>query len=67
MALTSIQIKNKFKREGVTFTDWAKKNGFNRHLVYLVLNGQHKANWGKGHACAVALGLKTTDSSEVAA
>ena len=56
--MTPEQVKAKFLREGITFTDWAKENGFSRHAVYLVLNGQNKAKYGKGHAIAVKLGIK---------
>lgn len=58
MTLTAEQVKEQFLREGITFSDWAKKHGYSRQTVYLVLNGQHKARRGIGHAIAVALGLK---------
>jgi gp16 family phage-associated protein len=56
--MTPTQVKTKFKAEGKTFTAWAKEYGYNRHTVYLVLNGQLKATFGKSHEIAVALGLK---------
>ncbi|MGB7650892.1 MAG: DNA-binding protein [Gallionella sp.] len=56
--MTADQVKAKFKRDGITITQWAQQNGFGRHYVYLVLNGQVKAQWGKGHEIAVALGMK---------
>lgn len=56
--MTADQVKAKFKREGRTFTQWAKENGYQRNYVYLVLNGQVKALYGKGHEIAVALGMK---------
>ena len=56
--MTPEQVKAKFLREGITFTDWATQNGFTRHAVNLVLNGQCKAKYGKGHAIAVKLGIK---------
>jgi gp16 family phage-associated protein len=56
--MTPEQLKMKFAQEGRTFSDWAKQNGFARRDVYLVLNGQCKARWGKGHDIAVRLGLK---------
>ena len=56
--MTADQVKAKFKREGRTITQWAKERGYNRHTVYLVLNGQIKALYGKGHEIAVALGMK---------
>lgn len=56
--MTPVQVKSKFKREGITITQWAKKNGYDRHRVYLVLNGQNKALYGEGHEIAVKLGMK---------
>jgi gp16 family phage-associated protein len=56
--MTPEQIKAKFKQEGITFTQWARENGFSRQTVYLVLNGQLKGHWGIAHRIAVALGLK---------
>jgi gp16 family phage-associated protein len=56
--MTPDQVKSKFKREGITVTQWAEQNGYGRHYVYLVLNGQVKALYGKGHEIAVKLGMK---------
>jgi gp16 family phage-associated protein len=56
--MTADQVKAKFKREGRTITQWAKERGYKRHTVYLVLNGQMKGLYGKGHEIAVALGMK---------
>lgn len=56
--MTPDQVKAKFQRDGKTFSQWAKENGYDRHHVYLVLNGTCKAKYGKGHEIAVKLGLK---------
>lgn len=56
--MTPEQVKTRFRTRGQTFSDWAKKNGYSPRDVYLVLNGQSKARWGKGHEIAVKLGLK---------
>lgn len=56
--LTAKQVKEQFKREGKTFSQWAAANNFCRTKTYLVLNGQCKALYGKGHDIAVALGMK---------
>jgi gp16 family phage-associated protein len=56
--MTAAQLKQKFAAEGKTFTEWAAANNFRRSEVYCVLNGQNKALRGRGHAIAVALGLK---------
>jgi gp16 family phage-associated protein len=57
--MTAEQLKNKFRQQGKTFSDWAKEHGYSRRDVYLVLNGQNKARWGRGHEIAVRLGLKS--------
>jgi gp16 family phage-associated protein len=56
--MTAEQVKAKFLKEGMTFSEWARARGYTPQSVYLVLNGQVKATRGKGHAIAVALGLK---------
>lgn len=57
-ALTADQVKERFRLAGKTFTTWANENGYTRDMVYRVLNGQAKANYGKSHEIAVKLGLK---------
>lgn len=57
-AVCAQQVKDKFKQQGLTFTAWAKQHGYRVNDVYRVLNGQVKANYGKGHEIAVKLGLK---------
>jgi len=51
-------VKAQFAREGVSISDWAKAHGFERKLVYKVLNGDVKAIRGEAHRIAIALGLK---------
>lgn len=55
--MTAEQVKALFRRQGITFTQWARENGY-RSEVYRVLNGQTKANYGQSHEIAVKLGLK---------
>jgi gp16 family phage-associated protein len=57
---TSDKIKAQFRREGKTFTAWAKENGYTRNDVYRVLNGQLKGNYGRAHEIASRLGMATT-------
>lgn len=64
MALTASQVKVKLKRQGVTIAQWADTKEFPRSAVYRVLNGVDKANFGRAHDIAVALGLKEQDQSE---
>jgi gp16 family phage-associated protein len=56
--MTAEHVKQAFKNRGVTFTDWAKENGYELGAVYRVLNGQAKCHYGKAHEIAVKLGLK---------
>ena len=64
--MSSEQVKRRFRQQGITFTEWADKNGYNRNEVYRVLNGQAKAHYGKAHEIAVKLGLKS-DPEQLAA
>ena len=64
MPLKSDQIKAKFKREGRSFAQWARDNGYEYQDVIRVLNGFNKGQRGRGHEIAVKLGLK---KAEVAA
>lgn len=57
--MTADQVKTLFRQRGITFTQWAKENGYSRYEVYRVLNGQTKARYGKSHEIAVKLGLKS--------
>jgi gp16 family phage-associated protein len=58
MHLNPDQLKNKFKREGRSFSQWAKDNGYQYQDVIRVLNGFNKGQRGRGHEIAVKLGLK---------
>lgn len=58
MALTPTQVKEKFKNDGITFSGWARTNGYRPQEVIRVLNGFSKASYGKGHEIAKKLGLK---------
>lgn len=60
------KVKEFFRRSGVTVAEWAEANGYTRHKVYLVLNGQNKGLWGESHKIAVALGIKIEPKTEVA-
>ncbi|PTS85507.1 DNA-binding protein [Pseudomonas sp. HMWF032] len=66
-ALTATQVKERFRQRGKTITAWAVENGYTRNEVYRVLNGQAKANYGKAHDIAVALGLKVPDAEQLSA
>lgn len=55
---TTEQVRSEFNRLGRTISDWSRQHGFNRSLVYAVLEGRAKGNRGKSHTIAVLLGLK---------
>lgn len=56
--LTGEQVKEKFLAAGITFTEWARANGYSPQKVYFVVNGQLKGRYGDSHKIAVALGMK---------
>lgn len=58
MVLTAEQVKEKFIKEGRTFSSWAKENGFRPNEVYQVVNGASKAKYGRKHEIAKLLGMK---------
>lgn len=58
MALTVEKIKENLEKQGKTLAQWARENGYSPRDVYLVIGGQNKAKYGKGHEIAVKLGLK---------
>ncbi|EPA6640195.1 DNA-binding protein [Serratia bockelmannii] len=60
---TPDQVKQQFRQNGWTFTQWATENGYSPTDVYRVLNGLTKAKYGKGHDIAVKLGLKTPNTT----
>jgi gp16 family phage-associated protein len=63
---TPDQVKANFLAAGITMSEWARAQGFTPRDVSLVLNGQIKGRYGKGHKIAVALGIKTTDQHAAA-
>ena len=64
--MTAEKLKERFHREGKTFTEWALENGYTRNEVYRVLNGQAKAKYGRAHDIAVKLGLKPAPEQRAA-
>lgn len=60
MPLSKEQLKAKFKREGKSFAQWARDNGYQYYEVVRVVNGFNKATRGRGHGIAVKLGMKNS-------
>lgn len=56
--LSPAEAREQFRAAGVSVSEWARAQGFNRGQVYQVLSGTIKGNRGVGHRIAVALGLK---------
>ncbi|MGZ8221762.1 MAG: DNA-binding protein [Methylobacter sp.] len=61
---TPDQVKAEFTAKGITISQWAREHNWKPREVSLVLNGQVKGNYGKGHDIAVALGLKPAPESD---
>lgn len=57
-ALSVEQVRRRFYASGTSVTDWARKNGFSRQVVYSLLSGRTRGYRGVSHSAAVALGLK---------
>ena len=64
---TPEQVKADFLAHGITISQWARDHNFKPREVSLVLNGQIKARYGKGHTIAVALGIKAAPQQQAAA
>lgn len=52
------RVKELFQAEGVAISAWAEANGYSRHQVYCVINGQFKGHRGTSHEIALKLGMK---------
>ncbi len=55
---TAEQARDWLLEQGVTATQFARENGLSLDSVKDLLLGRSKARSGKGHAAAVALGMK---------
>ena len=55
---TREQVLADFKEAGITYSEWARANGFHRMTVVDLLRGTRQGLRGESHRCAVALGLK---------
>lgn len=60
--MTPDQLKQHFRANGMTFTQWAKDHGYRPNQVLRVLNGFDKCTRGAAHDIAVKLGLKPDPS-----
>lgn len=56
--MTPQEAKAAFRARGESAAEWADRNGFDRTVVYRVLNGRSACWRGQSHRVAVALGIK---------
>lgn len=55
---TPSQAHAELRRGGITVAHWARTHGVKQGLVYQVLSGKKKGNYGQAHRVAVLLGIK---------
>ena len=55
---TAEQAREWLRSNGLSASQFARDKGLSLDAVKEVLNGRSKANFGKAHAAAVALGMK---------
>ena len=55
---TAEQAREWLRTNGLSASQFARDKGLSLDAVKEVLNGRSKANFGKAHAAAVALGMK---------
>lgn len=58
MLRTSEEVREEFKRKGISISKWAIANGFPPGLVYEILADRRNPTRGQTHCIAVKLGLK---------
>lgn len=56
--LSREDVREKFVREGMTYSEWARKHDVNKHLVSEIINGNRPCKRGQSHKIAVLLGIK---------
>lgn len=55
---TPEQVRQRFRSQGKTLSQWADEHGYPREAVYRVMGGVDKGHYGRSHEIALALGLK---------
>jgi gp16 family phage-associated protein len=63
---TREQVQAEFKSAGISLSEWARANNFNRMTVVDLLRGARQGLRGETHRCAVALGMKHGEVVDVA-
>lgn len=66
---TPEQVKDEFRRRGMSINEWARNHHVSAALVHQVLSGKKRCVRGQSHDIAVMLGLKegllSSDVSEL--
>ena len=55
---TAAQVKDEFKKHGISIAGWARANGYSTQLTFDILAGKRNPTRGQSHNIAVTLGLK---------
>ena len=53
------EVRDEFRRRGVSVSDWARRKGVSAQLTYRILAGRTVGLRGQSHEIAVRLGLKS--------
>ena len=56
--LSGQEVKHRLRMQGTTLKEWAIENDYDPNMVWRVVQGVHKATFGKGYEIAVKLGMK---------
>lgn len=62
--LTPQQARAKLEYQGVSISEWARREGFSANTVYSVLRGGRKCRFGVSHKVAVRLGMKVAEAGD---
>ncbi|MFN3734596.1 DNA-binding protein [Comamonas testosteroni] len=52
------EVREEFRRRGISVSDWARKRGVSAQLTYRILAGRTVGKRGQSHEISVLLGLK---------
>ena len=67
MKMSHQEVKEEFKRKGLSIAAWSRQHGLHQSLVYEILAGRKKCHRGQSHKCAVLLGIKAGEIVDQAA
>ncbi|AWI54805.1 DNA-binding protein [Aquabacterium olei] len=52
------EVREEFRRRGISVSDWARRQGVSAQLTYRILSGRTLGLRGQSHTICVLLGLK---------